>query len=264
MFGVFRVVDVDLHLAREKLRKAGIREAQNEASAPNELHEVVNEAQVGGLNRANSDFLPCAALRATVRFAAAGVSWLRPYRVDHLNACEIFLIIRDDNAAICLGDGCDDCIERTSWPAASPSAMSLAQARPAFSSNGKTRPANSACGPSGPSNQALSSARCLPIGFYRQKAPERAGLAFLSSGEPVRRQTVSAIYWRWAKLISLAPARVGRRWAGLKRVAMGKRVSALDHCRMCLAYQPGQPQCRRSSSPSGSARRLARLLRSCA
>lgn len=50
VFGVFRVVDVDLYLAREKLRKAEIREVQNETSAPNEVHEVVNEAQVDGLN----------------------------------------------------------------------------------------------------------------------------------------------------------------------------------------------------------------------
>ena len=43
-----------LQFGREKVREAGVGKIQHEAGTPDEVDEVVNEAQVDGSNRTNN------------------------------------------------------------------------------------------------------------------------------------------------------------------------------------------------------------------
>jgi len=55
-FTAYRIAHVDLALGRDEVREAGIGKIQHEMGTPDEVDEVVNEAQIYGSNR--TDILP--------------------------------------------------------------------------------------------------------------------------------------------------------------------------------------------------------------
>jgi hypothetical protein len=63
---VFRIVDVDLELGGEEVREAGVGKIQHEAGTPDEVDEVINEAQVDGSHRTNKPSSPADSLELAV------------------------------------------------------------------------------------------------------------------------------------------------------------------------------------------------------